>query len=213
MNLPFTPDQFFGVFAAYNRAFWLVAVAVWIGSAATAAFVWREPVGRSRVLTHFLGILWMWNAVAYHAFLFTRINPAAWLFAGLFAVQAVLFFRTGTGRRLEYFSPTAPLRWFGIGLACYALAYPILNLALGHEYPASPTFGVPCPTAIFTIGMLLTARGELPLTLSVIPAIWGLVGGSAAVVLDVPADYVLLGAGVLLAVLLINRRTGRRTGS
>jgi hypothetical protein len=211
VNLPFTPDQFFGVFAAYNRAFWLVAVVLWFASAATAAFVWRDPPARSRVQTHFLGILWMWNALAYHAFLFTRINPAAWLFAGLFAAQAVLFFRTRS--RVEYFSRTAPLRWFGLGLACYALAYPILNLVLGHEYPASPTFGVPCPTAIFTIGMLLTARGGLPLALSVIPAIWGLVGGSAAVVLDVPADYVLLGAGVLLTVLLINRRTERRTGS
>jgi hypothetical protein len=29
--------------------------------------------------------------VAYHAFLFTRINAAGWLFALMFAVQAALF--------------------------------------------------------------------------------------------------------------------------
>jgi hypothetical protein len=37
--------------------------------------------------------------VAYHVAFFTRINPAAWLLAALFLVQAVLFFRVGVVRR------------------------------------------------------------------------------------------------------------------
>ncbi len=51
-----------------------------------------------------------------------------------------------------------------------------------------------------TIGALLTVRGAAPRALSVIPALWGLVGGSAAVLLAVRLDYVLLGAGILLTV-------------
>jgi hypothetical protein len=209
VGLPFTSDQFFGVFAAYNRAFWFVAVVLWIVNVAALALAAANPAGRSRSLTYFLGLLWLWNAVTYHAMLFTRINPAAWLFSALFAVQAVLFFWTGLRRRVDYFSSTVPLRWLGTGLAGYALTYPILNLILGHEYPATPTFGVPCPTAILTIGVLLTARGGVPLALAVIPALWGFVGGSAAVLLSVPADYVLLGAGVLLTIVLV---TARRPG-
>jgi hypothetical protein len=30
-----------------------------------------------------VGALWLWSAAAYHALLFTRINPAAWVFAAL----------------------------------------------------------------------------------------------------------------------------------
>jgi hypothetical protein len=82
-------------------------------------------------------------------------------------------------------------------------------MALGHPYPATPTFGVPCPTAILTIGVLLTARGGVPVTLSIIPALWGLIGGSAALLLAVPADYVLLGAGLLLSSMLIARGVAR----
>jgi hypothetical protein len=29
-----------------------------------------------------------WSAVAYHIMFFTRINPAAWLFAAIFLLQA-----------------------------------------------------------------------------------------------------------------------------
>jgi hypothetical protein len=57
------------------------------------------------------------------------------------------------------------------------------------------------------MGMLLTARGGMPPALAIVPAMWGLVGGSAAVLLDVWTDYVLLGAGVLLlTVVLVERR-------
>jgi hypothetical protein len=150
--------------------------------------------------------LWLWNAVVYHALLFTRINPAAWLFAGLFLAQAVLFLLTAAQRRIEYFSSTGWRRVGGLGLIGYALLYPFLTIAFGHTYPAAPTFGVPCPTDLLTIGALLTSRGRVPAALAVIPTVWGIIGGSAAVLLAVPTDYVLLGASVLLATLLIGPR-------
>lgn len=93
----------------------------------------------------------------------------------------------------------------GVGLAAYAIAYPFLTLALGHGYPAAPLFGVPCPTVILTIGLFLTAHNGVPRALAMVPALWGFIGGSAAVFLDVSTDYVLLGAGVLLVVALIGR--------
>jgi hypothetical protein len=206
MGLPFTPEQFFRVFAEYNRAFWPVVLALWLASAWVLVRAWRNPTGQSRTLSLLLGALWLWNAVAYHALLFTRINPAAWLFSALFVAQAVLFFRAGARARLDYFSSTGTLRAIGLGLVSYSLAYPFLSVALGHSYPATPTFGLPCPTAILTIGVLVTARGGVPLILAIVPVLWGFVGGSAATILAVPTDYVLLGAGVLLTFILIQQR-------
>jgi Family of unknown function (DUF6064) len=204
-GLPFTSDQFFGVFAQYNRTFIVVVVGLWLASVATLVFVSRDPARRSRTLSLFLGALWLWNAGAYHVLFFTRINPAAWLFAALFLVQALLFFWTSRGP-IEYFSSTGWMRSVGIGLVAYALAYPFLTMALGHTYPETPTFGVPCPTAILTIGILVSAGDRLPLVLATIPIVWGFIGGSAALLLSVPTDYVLLGAGVLLTVIVLGQR-------
>ncbi len=142
MELPFTPDQFFGVFADYNQSYWMVAVSLWLVSAGAVVAGWRDPVNYSRTLSYVLCALWMWAAVAYHAMLFTRINPAAWAFAALFAVQSALLLRAGRRQPIGYFSTTGPLRIVGLALVCYALAYPVLSLAF-HEYPATPTFGVP----------------------------------------------------------------------
>jgi hypothetical protein len=198
VDLPFTPAQFFSVLADYNRAFWPVVVASWLATIVALTMVWRQPERWSPMLSLFLSALWLWNAVAYHALLFTRINPAAWLFSALFAVQAVLFLRAGLRRTPMYFSSSAARQGVGVALAVYSLAYPFLTIALGHEYPATPTFGLPCPTVILTIGLLLTARGGTPASLAAIPIVWGFIGGSAAVLLQVPTDYGLLAAGVLL---------------
>jgi hypothetical protein len=205
VGLPFTAEQFFRVFADYNRASIVAVVTLWVASIAIVAYVSRDPSRRSSRLSLFLAVLWLWNAVVYHALFFTRINPAAWLFAGLFLVQAVLFLWAATQRRIEYFTSTGWTRIIGSGLIGYAVLYPFLTIGLGHRYPATPTFGVPCPTDLLTIGALLTARAH-GVALAIIPVIWGVIGGSAAMLLEVRTDYVLLGAGVLLATLLIGQR-------
>jgi hypothetical protein len=206
VDLPFTIDQLLGIFASYNRAFIVVVVGLWLASVGTLAFVSRDPARRSRTLSLFLGVLWLWNAGAYHALFFTRINPAAWLFAALFVVQAALFCWAASSGRIEYFSSPGWRRGIGLALVAYALAYPFLTIAWGHSYPDTPTFGVPCPTAILTIGVLITARGHPLLTLTIVPIVWGFIGGSAAVLLSVPADYVLLAAGMLLTVVVVAQR-------
>ena len=203
MGLPFTPDQFFGVFAEYNRAFWAVAAALWFATIGALTLAWRQPERRSPAPSLFLAALWLWNALAYHAFLFTRINPAAWIFSALFAVQAVLFLRTALRRRPDYLSSTGARQSVGVGLTAYSLAYPFLTVALGHDYPATPTFGLPCPTVVLTIGLLLTVREGLPLSLTLIPILWGFIGGSAAILLRVQTDYVLFAAGLLLLIVIV----------
>jgi len=83
-----------------------------------------------------------------------------------------------------------------------------------------PTFGVPCPTAILTIGLLLTARGPASTWLIVAPALWGFVAGSAVLLFGVWSDYPLLAAAVLATADVIsqvlrrsaNKRSGRGTG-
>jgi hypothetical protein len=153
----------------------------------------------------------MWSGVAYHVALFTHINPAAWLFAALFLGQAVLFFCMGVVQERLSFAPWgsawAPLAW---GLIVYSLAYPAIN-ALDHgSLLRIPTFGLPCPTTIFTVGVLMLATPR-HWGLSVVPVIWAAIGGSAAFLLGVSADVALPIAGMALAIFSCGgRRLSRR---
>jgi hypothetical protein len=210
VNLPFTPEQFFRVFADYNQQFVVVVVVWWVATVGALALVWRQPERRSSYLSYFLGVLWVWNAVAYHAYLFTRINPAAWFFSALFVVQGLLFVWAGARLDVNYLCATRLSRSVGIPLVVYSLAYPFLTIAAGHRYPATPTFGLPCPTVILTIGLLLTVHERVPLILAPIPIVWAFIGGSAAMLLRVQTDYALLAAGMVLIAAVLAQWMQRR---
>jgi hypothetical protein len=193
------------VFEAYNMLLWPGALALWMLSAVVliAALRAREPP--HRLLAALLAVHWAWSALAYHLSFFTRINAAAWLFAGLFLIEAVLFARAALGRaQLRFTRGRSARHWVAGALAVFSLLYPAVNAAQGFAYPRMATFGVPCPTTILTLALLLVAE---PSTwrFAAIPVLWALVGGSAAFLLDVRADLMLLVAAAFLAGRLIAR--------
>lgn len=133
----------------------------------------------------------------YHLRYFAPINPAAPLFGFLSIAQGLLFvWSAGTDKLC--LSLTAPGKWVGGVLAVYSLlVYPLLNHIFGHEYPAVPTFGLPCPTTILTLGLLWWLQGTFIRVLAVVPILWSGIGGMAAFSLGVPQDLGLLVAGLL----------------
>jgi len=199
MQLPFTHDQFLDVFDAYNRTLWPAAILTWLLTAATIAALYRRGPRASRLVAAVLAFHWGWAGIAYHLAFFRSINPAAALFGAMFILQAALFLRRGVlGSQLS-FQPTSSF-WGRVGgaLIAYSLLYPALGLALGLTYPRFPSFGVPCPTAILTVGLLLLAPRREVRLLGAIPVLWAAVGGSAAVLLNIRADFALVVAGLLL---------------
>jgi hypothetical protein len=53
--------------------------------------------------------------------------------------------------------------------------------------------------------MLLLTTGPVPRWLLVIPVIWSLIGGSAAILLHVPQDWLLLLSGFIAVPLIVVR--------
>ena len=198
MQLPFTAEQFFDLFAAYNQALWPVAVALWIASAVTTVrLLWPGSGPDPRWIAALLAAHWL-SGVVYHVVFFTRINPAAWGFAALFLAEALLFIKAATGRRGLAFASRSAWTPLARGFLLYALAYPAINAVDHHSLVRIPTFGLPCPTTIFTAGMLMML-GPRVWQLAIVPVIWSVIGGSAAPVLGVHADYALPVAGLALA--------------
>jgi hypothetical protein len=193
MVLPFTRDQFLDVFADYNESLWPVAVTLWLLTAWALSLSGERTREQRRSLSFLLAVHWVWSAVAYHAAFFSAINPAALVFSALFLLEAVLLVWYGVMRDELLFGDSGPFRRYAsMGLIVYALAYPGLSWLDGHQYPRLPTFGVPCPTTILTIGFLLSATPPVPLAVVVVPILWGIIGGSAAFLLDMHVDLMLL---------------------
>jgi len=194
--VPFTEAAFLDVFGAYNSALWPVVAASWLVTALMAGQWWRRRSGGREWLV-MLAAQWAWSGIVYHWLFFRAINPAATWFAALFTLQAATF---------AWLALKAPVRfgidrsWRGMlggSLVAYAIAYPFIGLALGLDCPRAPLFAVPCPTTILTAGLLLTANG-LPRLIGVGPALWAVVGSSAALALGIEADTALIACAVLL---------------
>ena len=211
--LPFSREQFFELFAAYNSATWPAAVVAYPLALAALLAAWRAGPRAGRIVAAVLALMWGWVGIAYHGLHFAAINPAARLFAAAFVIQAALFaWHAWNGRGLA-FGARSPLRAVSGGaMFVYSLVlYPAIGLAAGERYPALPLFGVaPCPLLIFTFGLMVWAT-LARWWLWIVPLLWSLVGGSAAVLLAVPQDWALpLSALLVLGVAWFDR-SGRRT--
>lgn len=195
--MPFNVDEFFGIFARYNEAIWPAQVLVYLAAlVAIAQLFWAHP-WQAKIITGILAAMWAINGVGYH-----------WLFGAAFVVQAVaLAASTYQFPQLRFRVRTDAASVLALLLVAFAtIAYPIWGWLAGHVYPASPAFGVaPCPTTIFTIGMLLLGTWSAVRWLLIIPVLWAGVGGSAAVMLQVPQDYGLI-AALLIALAVMAQR-------
>lgn len=210
MHLPFTPEQFFDVFARYNTAVWPMQVLWNLLAVVAIALVFRRGTGP--LIATILTALWLWMGIAYHWAFFAVINKAAYGFGALFVVQGMLFLVHGAMQRtLTFARPTGVCEGECALLMAYALLiYPLLGHALGHAYPQAPTFGLPCPTTIFTLGLLLWTTNAPRWWLLLIPLLWSLIGTMAAFQLGVREDIGSLVAGIVFLGLGLRRRVDER---
>jgi hypothetical protein len=211
VKLPFTIEQFLGVFTAYNHAIWpaqIVAYALGVAVVIAAISGFRHA---GRFISGALALYWIWVGVAYHLLHFRSINPPATVFGALFILQGLLFAILGLFASRLHFKATPGARGVAGGLCIlYAMIiYPLLGLTFGHAYPQSPVFGVaPCPLLIFTFGLLLWTATRFPWHLLIVPVLWALLGISAATVLGIREDFGLPISCLMTIILLVIR--GRR---
>jgi hypothetical protein len=209
--LPFTREQFFAIFGEYNVAVWPMQVALTALALAALILVFARRSWSGRAIAAILAFFWAWIAIAYHGAHFTRINPLAYAFAALSFAGALAFLWHGVIRNSMRFGWNG--RWraaAGTVMIGYALmAYPAWSWLAGHRYPEMPTFGLPCPTTIFTLGILAFLLAPVPRIVFVVPILWSAIGVQAVFFLGVPQD---LGLGVagLAGLLLAWRRPVRR---
>ncbi|MFS8117050.1 MAG: DUF6064 family protein [Microcoleus sp.] len=205
--MPFTTEEFIRVFEKYNQTiFPMQFVLTLVGIVAVGLAVSQKPFG-NKTISGLLGFLWLWAGIIYHLVFFTKISPPAYIFAALFVFQGWLFLYEGVVRnRLSFRASQKIYGILGAILIVYALAiYPLIGYALGRTFPTSPTFGVPCPTTIFTFGLLLWTDKKIPSSLLIVPILWSIVGTSASLSFGIKEDFGLLIAGTIGTASIIQR--------
>lgn len=210
MMLPFTYEQFLTVFKNYNLAIWPTQIIAYLSGVAIVYLMIRKASNSGRVIWWIVSFYWLWMGLVYHIIFFASINPAAYGFGALFIAQGILFLRVGVFRPDIKYRFLFDVRFvIGAVFILYALLiYPVIGYCSGRGFPHTPLFGVaPCPTTIFTFGILLWMEQKIPKYILLIPALWSIIGFLAAIYLGIGEDIGLLLAAVIgIPLMLIGKR-------
>lgn len=208
MNIPFTIEEFLNVFKTYNQSVFPIQIVFYLIAFFCVYLLFKPTKNSGKIVNSALSFFWLWIGIVYHLIFFTSINKAAYFFGILFIIQGALFFYYGVAKaKISYKYHNNYFNYIGIIFISYALiVYPILGYFLGHQYPSSPTFGLPCPTAIFTFGVLLFINNKIPIIIIIIPLLWSIIGFGAALNLSIYEDFGLLIAGLFGFILLLIQR-------
>jgi hypothetical protein len=156
-----------------------------------------------------LTIMWLINGIGYHIMFFSVINPIAKVFGGLFVLQAVLYIMEWLRlRKTDIIFDSGIRQTAGWIITAYGMIfYSLIGYLIGHVYPAAPVFGVaPCPTTIFTLGILLVMGNNIRNRLFIIPCLWAVIGSMAAFKLGIKEDLGLLLSAVIAVILILRKQ-------
>jgi hypothetical protein len=209
MQYPFTTEQFLNVFKSYNESIFPLQVIFYAIGLFCVYLLFREIKNNVKYIIGILSFFWIWIGLVYHFIFFSPINKAAYFFGILFVVQGLLFLYYGLQPgKLAFNFKKDSSHYLGLVFILYSLmVYPLLGSLFGHNYPYNPTFGLPCPTTIFTFGVLLFVSGKIPVPLTIIPLLWSVIGFGAALNFSINEDYGLLITGIIgFTMLIINNR-------
>jgi hypothetical protein len=210
MDIPFTTEQFFEIIEKYNLAVFPAQLIVILLGIISVILLHSSSELRNMFIGGFLGFLWIWIGIAYHLIYFTEINKAAYLFGGLFVLQGISFLaETFIRKKLEFEFNGRVIDYMGYFLIFFSIAiYPMLIYFLENSIETTITLGLPCPSTILTFGFLILTKPKVSKYLIIIPALWTIVGTSAAFNFGVYPDY-LMAISALVAILYLIMRKKR----
>jgi hypothetical protein len=204
MQIPFTTEEFLDVIKNYNQNIFPSQIIFYVIGLFMVYLLFKEIAGRDKIISSLLSLIWLWTGVVYHIIFFTTINQAAYWFGILFILQAIIFFIYGVVYdKLQFKYSKNIFNYTGIIFILYALLiYPLLGYSFGRQWPYSITLGLPCPSTIFTFGILLFIKNKISYAVLILPLLWAIIGFSAAFNFSVYEDFGLVISGIIGFILL-----------
>lgn len=190
----------------YNLDIWPLQIFSYVLGIAVVVIAIKRTEFSNRVISLILSFFWLWSGIVFCILYWNKSFKFAYIFGILLTIQGLIFLY-GFIRQNISFSYTGNIySSIGILLIFYAMiGYFLIGLFIGHTYPHSFPFGlVPCPTAIFTLGILLWTDKKVPKHILIIPALLSL-AGIIAIIKTIYEDMGLLILGLLAVFLIIYR--------
>jgi hypothetical protein len=207
MGSPLSLEQMLSVFQTYNVAIWPMQVLAYV-LGCLAAFLAIKPIRySSRLVAAVLSFYWLWIGVVFYVFFWAPSYPAAYALAPIIVLQGAVFMVVGVLRpRLSFRFLPSIYGLVGALVVAYAMVgYPVVGYFLGHVYPRTAPFGlVPCPTTLFTFGLLLWTDKPVPKYVLLVPFL-AAIGAVQAISIGVWEDIGLVIAGLVGTGLILYR--------
>ncbi|MBE0652183.1 MAG: hypothetical protein IH594_00195 [Bacteroidales bacterium] len=211
MLIPFTLKDFLEMVEIYNTTFWPMPILAYAIAFLALFFCFKKKSYSGKIVSGVLAFFWLWTGIVFNFLYFSKLFPSATVFAILFTIQGILFLLTGVFRQNLSFRVKPDIYGIigGIFIAYALFGYPSLEYLLGRGYPQLLSFGiVPCPTATFTLGLLLWSDKKLPGFIIIIPVLYA-ISGIVPIYLGIIEDTGLVIAGVLTAIFIFYRNHKR----
>jgi hypothetical protein len=207
-----TIEKFLIVLENYNLDLWPLQIFSYILGIAAIVFAVKRTGFSNRVISLILSFFWLWSGIVFCILYWSKSFKFAYLFGILLIIQGLIFLYSFLKENISFSFTGSRHSAIGIVLIFYAMVvYFLIGLFIGHTYPQSFPFGlVPCPTAIFTLGILLWTDKKVPKHVIIIPALLSL-AGIIAIIKGIYEDMGLLILG-LSAVFLIFLRDKKPIG-
>lgn len=207
MSIEFTLKEFLDMLAGYNATWCPMQIIAYALAVVAIFFAIKKTNYSGRIIAGVLAFFWLWSGVIFNYMYFSKLFPMANVFAVLFTIQGIIFIVAGVFRKDLSFSVKADIYGIAGGLFIFygTIAYPAIEYLLGRGYPELLSFGlVPCPTTIFTLGLLIWSDRRLPIYILIIPFLYSL-SGVVPIYLGVVEDIGLVIAGLSAAILILYR--------
>jgi hypothetical protein len=194
----------------YNTGIFPMQVVSLIVAIALTCLVSARPGTKASIMMKgYLSFTYAWIVGVYYLlFGQSSFSIGRLINSVLFSLVAVAFAADIFVGRTEFGLPKEKgKRYITFTLVVLALVvYPLLDWALGHPYPEVLMFGVvPCPTIIFSIGLLAAAAPKVDKTVYILLLLPGLgFGISGPILFDFFVDFLLLGVGIYGLVVLVS---------
>lgn len=200
--LMFSPQVYFRLFEAQNRALWPGQILALALGVVVLVLLLRQARAAGRTVALILAAAWLFVAWDFFAQRFADIHLAGSYLVAAFVIQALLLIWIGVIRNGLVFE-RGPISRSGLVMFGYALIFwPLLTVVFERSWWVAKIFGfAPDPTAVATLGMLLVCARP-PWLLVPIPVLWCAFSGATLWAMNSP-DAILAPAVALLALGLV----------
>lgn len=214
MVISFTLKDFLEMIATYNKTFWPMQIIVYaLGLIALLLAIINTDYS-SKFISAILVFFWMWVGMVFEILFFSKLFPLSISTAILIIIEGLLLAWFGIFKKdltfkfkLDVYGVVGSLIIF-YGM----IVYPAIEYLLRRGYPQLLLVGLtPCPTVIFTLGMLLWSE-KLPKYIVVIPFIYSL-SGVIPISIGIAEDIGLVVTGFIVFILIQYRDYIKRKAS